>query len=505
MLCGCGMAPQPATTSVQQNSTPAEMELRITASPDRISTGQSTTLNIWTPAVTTITLDHGLGVVTSPGTVTVSPAETTTYFGVINGQTGTSATVQVTVVPNDKFRAAIGHIIVLVQSGRSFDSYFGMLSHYRQVKGYSADVEGMNVDRPLQDWSGHSIKPYHLQTVCTEGLSAGWNESHYDAHATDSGYLMDRFMMTTQAQTQLYDPDGTRAMGYYDERDLPYYYELASQFTTSDRFYSSALADGGVNRMYLLAGTSFGHAFSVLPPSAGWEQRTIFDALNQRGVSWGYYTDSDQPFLSQFAIWNDPHSRSQVHSISDYYDLLARSSSDHDLPAVVFIEMVPELDEHARTNVQLGAAGTQKLIGALMHSSAWQHSALVLAFDEGGGFSDHVAPAAVPTPDDLAPALSTSDQPGAFDTSGFRVPFILVSPWARPQFVSHVPRDLTSILGLIERRFDVPPLTGRDAAADPMLELFDFAVPHLAHPPALPPQPVNGTCDPRLEQSPQHP
>jgi phospholipase C len=75
----------------------------------------------------------------------------------------------------------------------------------------------------------------------------------------------------------------------------------------------------------------------------------------------------------------------------------------------------------------------------------------------------------------------------------------------KPHFVSHVDRDLTSIQKLIETRFNLQPLTRRDAGADDMMEFFDFSSPHLLTPPPLPKQPTNGVCDPTLEVSPEHP
>jgi phospholipase C len=127
----------------------------------------------------------------------------------------------------------------------------------------------------------------------------------------------------------------------------------------------------------------------------------------------------------------------------------------------------------------------------------------ILTYDEGGGLYDHVRPAREIKPDNTAPKLSSTDQPGDFNQSGFRVPMIVISPWAKPSFVSHTTRDYTSILRLIEDTFHVAPLTLRDANADDMMEFFDFSAgPRLLTPPILPPQPTNGTCNNNLEKAP---
>src|SRR5208283_5532947 len=129
---------------------------------------------------------------------------------------------------------------------------------------------------------------------------------------------------------------------------------------------------------------------------------------------------------------------------------------------------------------------------ALLTSAAWPDSVFILTFDEGGGLFDHVGPILVTPPGDiLQPTdLSPGDQTGEFNVTGFRVPVIVVSPWVKPQTVVHLQADYTSILHLIEQRFNVPALTQRDATAadmaDPTNGFFDFSSPQLLTPPALP-------------------
>jgi phospholipase C len=311
---------------------------------------------------------------------------------------------------------------------------------------------------------------------------------------------MDRFMQTTLAST--IDPDGTRAMGYYDWTDLPYYYELALQFGSSDRFFSSLMGPTIPNRMYMFAATSFGHIRPDTPPSGTfWQQATIFDKLDQAGVSWKYYFQDNSVYLAQWSTWQ--RSSSKVLNISNWYTDVQNEAT---LPKVIFIERAGQigLDEHPNNNIQTGAANTKKILDALMSSPSWPSSAFILTFDEGGGLFDHVPPATVAKPDSIAPMLRTGDQPGDFNQTGIRVPLIVVSPWSKPNFVSHRTRELTSILRLIEVRFGVPNLTARDAAADDMEEFFDFTSPHWLTPPALPAQPTTGACNFNLEKAPGH-
>ena len=390
----------------------------------------------------------------------------------------------------------IRHIIFFVQENRSQDNYFGRMGQYRRDRGFTDSFDELPLDVALADKAGHLIKPFHFQTVCHENLSPAWNESHYDVN----GGKMDRFMKTAISST--IDPDGTRVMGYYDWTDLPYYYELAFQFGTSDRFFSSLLAPTIPNRMYLFAATSFGHIRPDAPPSGTfWSQPTIFDQLSAAGVSWKYYYQDNSVYLAQWSTWQ--RDSGKVVNISNWYTDVKNEGT---LPKVIFIERAGTigLDEHPNNNIQTGAANTKKILDALMSSASWPSSAFVLTFDEGGGLYDHVPPATMVKPDSIAPMRRTGDQPGDFDQSGFRVPLIVVSPWSKPNFVSHRTRDLTSILRLIEVRFGVSNLTARDAAADDMTEFFDFSSPHFLTPPALPAQPTNGLCNFNSEKAPGH-
>jgi phospholipase C len=390
------------------------------------------------------------------------------------------------------------HIIFFVQENHSFDNYFGMLGPYKASLGLVNDVDGINSNATLLNTQGQPVHPFHYQTVCTESLSPSWNEAHVDV----DGGKMDGYMRTTTSVPSTIDPTGTRAMGYYDQSDLPYYYELAARFATSDRFFSPVLTNTLPNRMYLFTATSFGN---IVPPPRvfeGFTQPTIFDHLDQAGVSWRYYYQdvASSAFIQQFSTYK--RDAAKVVPIANWRTDV---KNDTALPAVIFIERAgsSRRDEHPSSNIQLGAEDGASIINALIGSPSWADSAFILTYDEGGGLYDHVRPAREITPDLIAPMVLSGDKPGDFNQSGFRVPMIVISPWARPSFVSHTARDYTSILRLIEDRFHVPPLTLRDANADNMMEFFNFSgAPPLLLPPTLPPQPTNGVCNNSLEKAP---
>lgn len=495
----------------------ASVQFNFSIEPDTIQPGGSATLSWTSQGITSLSIDQGIGNVSAllpNGSLKVGPGVTTTYTATATDQSGAKLTQQVVVsvaVPPPPIPDhPIKHIIVMLQENRTFDNYFGVLGAYRasKVAGASpSDIDGFNPNTALKTKTGKLVTPYHYQTVCMENDNFAWNESHIDMDLqspdtfmntdfTGAKFLMDKFTQTVNTTTK--DPNGTRQMGHYDQTDLPYYYELATQFATSDRFFSSVPSNTIPNRMYMFTGTSFGHTVNATPGAGGWTQETIFRALNDAGVSWRYYYQDSDIYLSDFADYYRSDIKPKVYNISNWYSVLASPTADDDLPQVVFIERAGAtgLDEHPDNNVQSGAALVQKIVSALMNSAAWQSSVFVLTYDEGGGLYDHVPPFQVPPPDDIAPILKSGDVKGKFNLSGFRVPLMVVSPWVKPHFVSHKPRELTSILKLIESTFDVPPLTKRDASADDMSEFFDFTQPPVwTKPPSLPTQPTNGVCD----------
>ena len=495
----------------------ASVQFNFSIEPDTIQPGGSATLSWTSQGITSLSIDQGIGNVSAllpNGSLKVGPGVTTTYTATATDQSGAKLTQQVVVsvaVPPPPIPDhPIKHIIVMLQENRTFDNYFGVLGAYRasKVPGASpSDIDGFNPNTALKTKTGKLVKPYHYQTVCMENDNFAWNESHIDMDLqspdtfmntdfTGAKFLMDKFTQTVNTTTK--DPNGTRQMGHYDQTDLPYYYELATQFATSDRFFSSVPSNTIPNRMYMFTGTSFGHTVNATPGAGGWTQETIFRALNDAGVSWRYYYQDSDIYLSDFADYYRSDIKPKVYNISNWYSVLASPTADDDLPQVVFIERAGAtgLDEHPDNNVQSGAALVQKIVSALMNSAAWQSSVFVLTYDEGGGLYDHVPPFQVPPPDDIAPILKSGDVKGKFNLSGFRVPLMVISPWVKPHFVSHKPRELTSILKLIESTFAVPPLTKRDASADDMSEFFDFTQPPVwTKPPSLPTQPTNGVCD----------
>jgi phospholipase C len=380
----------------------------------------------------------------------------------------------------------IDHVVVLMQENRSFDSYFGNLHFEGQPQSLPEPRGAQNPDPTNPD--GPPIHVFAKTQTCeVADLNHSWNGTHQEI----DGGQMDGF---TAANVDPKDPSGSRTMGYYDQGMLPYYYALYNTFAMGDHYFASVPGPTFPNRLYLLAATSFGHIRNDLPTSQGqFSQPSIFDSLDAGGISWNVYAAQYPLSISfLFAHVRNTADFFKVRPVSQYYLDAAAGT----LPQVSFVEPIysapnnVESDEHPTANVQVGEQFTSKVISSLFASPDWGSSALFLTYDEHGGFYDHVAPPAAVPPDDIAPMLQPGDVPAAFDLYGIRVPAAVISPYSRPHFVSHVVNDHTSILRFIETRFGLPALTRRDAAANPMLEFFDFSHQSFAVPPSLPAAPV---------------
>ncbi len=367
----------------------------------------------------------------------------------------------------------INRIVVLMQENRSYDHYLGQL-HKR-----GAEREPRDASNPDPN-TGAPIVAFHQRATCeVADLAHSWNATHREWN----GGAMDGF---TAANVAPEDPTGRRAMGFYKRGDLRYYFRLYKTFASADRYFSSLLSQTFPNRFYLLAGTSFGHIRNDFPVGASeFSQRTVFDQLDDAGVGWKIYSQLVSPSLLFATVRNAPPGR--VVGIDAYFADAAAGT----LPSVSFVDasfaggVNVEADEHPPANVQVGQAFVASVVDALLASPQWPESALFLTYDEHGGFYDHVPPPPACVPDAIPPMLEPGDEPGAFDRYGIRVPMVVVSPFARRRFVSHRIYDHTSILRFIQTRFDMPALTRRDANADPLLELFDFANPPFLKPPRL--------------------
>ncbi len=532
----------------------------VTSSPAGINC--PSTCSAMFPANTQVTLTE------TPG----APSTFSTFAGWSGACTSAAATCAVTLNANQTvtatFSPAINHIIIFAQENRSFDHYFGELRQYWADNGYpDQSFDGLPQFNPPSgsappptnppcansdpssycdaDPSGTPVPSDHLPSVCIENPSPSWNESHVDwAYNDPTGNqpaALDGFVETAandarQVQPPFMDTEGYRTMGYYNGNDLNFYYFMATNFATSDRWFSPAMSRTEPNRMFMMSGTSQGHAYplggTVAYDNSQLTAPPIFEKLQAAGITWRIYIAPDpegfgncapndqtpqclyqvpgsylQMFTYGKTVVNDPTLSQNLVPISQFQTDAANGT----LPQVAWIESPTDagLDEHpsvsdsSPVNIQKGAAFVESLVNGLMQSPSWKDSVMVYTYDEAGGLYDHVSPQPMPSPDGIKPMdlragdICTNGQTGPtcdFVFTGYRVPMIVISPFAKKNYVSHTVADTTAVLKLIETRFGVAPLTARDAAQFDMTEFFDFVGVPWATPPSPPAQNTSGNC-----------
>jgi phospholipase C len=382
-------------------------------------------------------------------------------------------------LPQDTFGPSIASanipidtIVIVSQENHSFDEYLGQLPAAGQ-KG--ANVENTKVK--LTNANGESFSPFHEPALCTASPPHDWDSMHgYWDNGKNDGFL------------KVDGPTAYPTLGYYDASDLTFYYALATTYGVSDAYFDAVLGPTYPNRMYLYAGTSAGHvsnAYITLPAS----YPTIFQALKDANVSFGLYSNGPAgsmvgskcpgPASFESMMFCD-----QTGPAKTFADFKADASAGT-LPHVSWI--YAGNDEHPSGDVEMGEGDVQSFFNLLAASPQWPRSAFIVTYDENGGFYDHVPPPSACLPDSTPPDIPREAKtPGTFGTYGFRVPFILASPYSKPHYVSHVVSSHTSILRFLELRFDLPACSDRDANADPLIDFFDFSRPPFATP-TIPP------------------
>jgi phospholipase C len=409
---------------------------------------------------------------------------------------------QVQVTPDATGNLQLSHIIWMLQENQTFDEYFGHLNAYRTAHGEPASVDGTPVGASNPAYSGGgTVNAYHFTTVCFEDLTPSWNESRRDVNRSNplskTSFPMNGFVYSAANYAinedkkhpgSYADTKGIRSMGYYTERELPYYYFMATQFATSDRFFSPILSRTNPNRLANFAASALG-VVNNIPSGSSFKQKTIFTLLQNAGISWKIYELNGNTFLGYFSSYG-AYKAAHVFPISQYFTDLKNGT----LPAVAFIETTGPQDEHPGENVQKGSAEAAIIINALRNSSSWASSAFIEAFDEGGGMYDHVPPQSAVIPDSIPPNLSATDDKDTYSRTGFRIPLLVISPFAKVGYVSHTVMDTTAVMKFIEIRFGLPSLTARDAAQPSMDEFFDWVNKPNLNAPAPPVQPTNAPC-----------
>ena len=411
---------------------------------------------------------------------------------------------------------ALDHIIVIYLENRSFDNVYG---EFAGANGLAAAARSpLQVDGSATPFATLPAVP-GMASIPTNLPNAPFNierfvpasvptrdlvHRFYQEQAQIDGGRMDKFALVSDAKGLV--------MGFYHTAGLPLAAE-AARYTLCDNFFHGAFGGSFLNHFWLIAarspvfpnapasavaqldasgnlvtdgfvtpdGFAVNTAFSVnTPHPAGVAPArlvpnqtfaTIGDRLSEKGISWAWYAGGwndalagnpdplfqfhHQPFV-YFARYADGTAAKAEH-LKDEQDFVAALANGR-LPAVAFVKPVGIDNEHpGYTDIITGENHVKQLIDAVRSSPHWNHTAIIITYDENGGFWDHVAP---PVVDRWGP--------------GSRVPAIVISPFARKGAVDHHRYDTTSILALIEHRWGLAPLSPRDAAADPLSGAFEF-------------------------------
>jgi phospholipase C len=433
----------------------------------------------------------------------------------------------------------VEHIVILMMENHSYDNYLGMLAG--RGDGFTLGPDG-TPDASNDADGGTAVPAWHLDSTVQQPKvpTQSWNATHIQWN--EGG--CDGFVASIERTVP--GGDSRIPMGYWTERDLPFYYSLARTFPLATRWFSSCLGPTFPNRRFMTAGTANG-LIDDLPfcmidyPQQG----TLFDLLTAHGISWVNYHHLS-PVRVRWrmlaharglgwlrllggllaGIWPQlrPAMQSKVQATADLYPLGFLRVTNHlrpiedffaaaaagRLPSVSIVD--PDFVHGSEENpqdVQNGEAFASQVVNAVMSGKGWPKTLLIWLYDEHGGYYDHVPPPEAPAPDDV-PAQNpmrrfallrllgftgfgkvinrADDGPATYTRLGFRVPAVIVSPYARPNYTTSQTYDHTSVLKLIEHKWNLPPLTHRDAAATAPLDTLDFTnPPAFLTPPTLAP------------------
>src|SRR2546426_5298755 len=361
--------------------------------------------------------------------------------------------------------SGIDHVVVVMMENRSFDHILGWLP------GADGKQAGLTYfDRAGLPHATHSLAPDY------QGCGHSDPDHSYDgARVEYDGGACDGWMRAGD--------NDEYAIGYYGANDVPFFARAATDWTACDRYFAAIMGPTFPNRMYQHAAQTdrLSNTFepSTLP--------TIWDRLAAAGLTGRYYF-SDAPFLG---LWGLKYS-----SISRTFDRFLEDCANGTLPQLSYVDpkFIDEAsgtsnDDHPFSDIRNGEVFMNTVYSAVTTGPNWKHTVLVITFDEWGGFFEHVPPPAAPIPDASAAA---GDRDGLL---GFRLPCLVISPLAPRGVVSHTPFDHTSILRLIEWRWNLEPLTVRDATANNLATALDFGKPNRTAPLyAIPPGPYGGAC-----------
>ncbi len=346
----------------------------------------------------------------------------------------------------------IQHVVIIMQENRSFDQYFGT---YPGADGLPTDGQGHFTVYNIDPATGQKVYPFHDTAV----INYGGPHKHDDFQTADAHGKMSGFIAAAENKGL----NASDVMSYHDATEIPNYWSYAQNFVLQDHLFEPVSGYSLPSHLYLVSAWSARSADPFVPKSSvssfspaqpqpniplyAWTDLTYL--LDQSGVSWGYYYDGPTPGDSDETttngIWNplqsftDVFQDNQTGNIQVAQNFLDAASAGT-LPAVSWVVPGALNSEHPDpphgAEITDGQAWVTSLVNAVMQGPNWNSTAIFLMWDDWGGFYDHVPP---PQLDSLG--------------LGFRVPGIVISPWARPGYIDHQTLSFDSTLKFIEDDF----------------------------------------------------
>lgn len=360
------------------------------------------------------------------------------------------------------FQSAIQHIIFVLKENRTFDQMFGT---YPAAQGATSGTISTGQVLPL------GRTPDRLPRDIAHGFQDV-------VTAIDFG-RMDDFDLTVECTVN----GDYLCMTQQSQSTIPNYWAYAGQFTLADQMFSSLKGPSFPNHLYTIAAQSGGAmtnpyngnglwgcdapSNSYVPvidasgkfskPFPCFDFETLADLLQSAGISWRYYAPAGSIWNAYDAINHIRNSSLWTTNVAPSTQFISDAASGQ-LPAVSWLVADFDESEHPVASTCNGENWSVEQINAVMgNQNLWNSTVIFLAWDDFGGFYDHVAP-------------PISDQYGL----GLRVPLVIISPYAKPTYISHTTYEFASILKFVEERFGLAALTARDANANDMLDSFNF-------------------------------
>jgi phospholipase C len=385
--------------------------------------------------------------------------------------------------PTPHFGQKVQHVVIIFQENRTPDNLFNGLP------GADTVTSGLNS-------SGGIVK---LQPI---PLEAGYDIDHtHAAWVTEyNGGSMNGFDEVMLHPNDGVTPPPNAAYGYVPSAETKPYFQLAETYTFADRMFQTNQGPSFPAHQYIISGTSAptgssnllaaenptlpqfhsagcdapptvlvalidpnGSENTFLPPC--FDHETLFDLLDASGITWKYYAENF------YGLWSAPDAIFHIrHNPSDWARVSVPETnvlSDialGQLPAVSWVIPSDVNSDHSGTESATGPDWVATVTNAIGNSPYWNNTVIFVAWDDWGGWYDHVKPQIY----------------GSYEL-GFRVPLIVISPYAKPGYVSHTQHEFGSILKFTEQAFGLRPIGFTDIRSDDLSDCFDFGQAPLAY------------------------